>query len=139
MALAPVPDAALPLCRHRGIRRASLVRPDGVPGFWPMRDTTYYGVIAVFGLLSIAAQIGIVVLRATYGRRIRLERLIVSRVAELYWKRTLYMAACADLVSSLGLIAFLMRANWHALVAFCIWSYLLYAQVYPRGRFMDET
>ena len=107
-------------------------------GFWPMAAATHRKVLIGFGLLALCAQVVVIFLHQTFQSRIRQVRLIPPEAAQLYWRRTLYMAVCADFVSGLGLIAFLLNADWTALVGLCIFSYFLYVQAYPRARFLER-
>jgi len=106
-------------------------------GFWPMGDKAYRGILFAFCIIAVLAEAAILGLRYFFQKKLNEVRLIPIRASELYWQRTLWMLLCADLVSGLGLIAFLLRADWMALIVFCIVSYLLYIQAYPRGRFLE--
>ncbi|HUT25130.1 MAG TPA: hypothetical protein VM492_12365 [Sumerlaeia bacterium] len=112
--------------------------PNSHFGFWPMREEHFNRLILSFGFLALVSQGVLIFLRMLFEDRMEEVRLMRARVAELYWKRTLYMAACADVVSGLGLVAFLIHADWMPLVGFCICSYFLYAQAYPRARLLDD-
>ena len=107
-------------------------------GFWPMPAPVYRIVLSGFVCGAAIIQMLVLGLHLTFQRRIREVRLVLPRVAHLYWRRTLYIALCADIVSGLGLIAFLIHADWEALVGFCLFSYLLYIQAYPRARFLER-
>jgi hypothetical protein len=107
-------------------------------GFWAVTPTVYRRILLVFAALAVCAQVALVVLHRHFQARIREVRLSPARAALLYHRRTIYMAACADAVSGLGLIAFLINADWMALIVFCVVSYFLYVQAYPRGRFVTD-
>ncbi len=102
-------------------------------GLWPMRSESFNVLLGVFGALAAGSQAAHYVYRKRFNERIARERLKPMAAAKLYWKRTIYLVCCADLVSGLGLVAFLLNAHWNALIAFCLISYLLYIQSYPRG------
>lgn len=102
-----------------------------------MGDKAYHSILVAFGIMAFLAEGGILSLRYYFQKKLNEVRLMPVRAAGLYWQRTLWMLLCADLVSGLGLIAYLLRGDWMALIAFCIVSYFLYIQAYPRGRFLE--
>jgi hypothetical protein len=106
------------------------------PGFWPMSPTGFEILMGAFGGAVAGVQAAFVLVHRSYARRLRLPGLSLYQIAYLYWKRTLYLVAFADVASGLGLIAFLIQGSWTALLVFCMCSYVLYLQAYPRARLL---
>ena len=102
-------------------------------GFWPLRAAHYRILLGALAACAVGSQAAILVLHRRYAGRIRDARLRPALAATLLLRRTFYMAAWTDLVSGLGLVAFLFNADWNALIAFCACSFLLYAQIHPHA------
>lgn len=107
-------------------------------GFFPLNRAQFWTVLDAFIALALCAELAILLVRHFFKKKLAIVRLIQGRAAELYWRRTRYLAACCDFVSILGLIFFLLTASGPALIGFCVFSYLLYAQSYPAAHFVDE-
>jgi hypothetical protein len=108
----------------------------GVPGFWRMSAAGFAVLMGAFGGAVAGVQAAFVLVHRSYTHRLRQPGLSLYQIAYLYWKRTLYLVAFADVASGLGLIAFLIQGSWTALLVFCMCSYVLYLQAYPRARLL---
>jgi hypothetical protein len=106
------------------------------PGFWPMSPAGFALLMGAFGGAVAGVQAAFVLVHRSYARSLRQPGLSLYQIAHLYWKRTLYLVAFADVASGLGLIAFLIQGSWTALLVFCMCSYVLYLQAYPRARLL---
>lgn len=113
--------------------------PTSRAGFWPLTPAARGGLLILFGGVAVGTQAAVALVHRSFAGKLEAPDLSPKRMAELYWKRTLYLAACADTVSGLGLIVFLLIGHWTALAAFCGYSYLIYAQAYPRARLLCEA
>lgn len=106
---------------------------EGEPGWFRLEGAASHGLLAGLALLVLATEGVLLVLRRRF--RLSAQKLGADfpRWQNLYWKRTLYMAGCADTVCFLGLAHFLLQGNWIAFFVCLAAAYLFYAQAYPRG------
>jgi hypothetical protein len=100
-------------------------------GLWPFREAQHGVAYGIYAALVLAAQAGMVWVRRQYVDSIIDARLRPPLLSVLIWKRSVRQFICADLISFLALMSFLMDADWNALTVLCFCSYLLYAQAYP--------
>ncbi|MFP4379333.1 MAG: hypothetical protein ACLFUS_02430 [Candidatus Sumerlaeia bacterium] len=103
-------------------------------GLWPtLSEEAYRSILSVLGGLCFGAEVALLLIRQRFALIIEANKSDLDSMARVYGRRTFLMAACADFVSFMGLIAFLLRGHWIVLSVFCAASYLLYAQAYPRA------
>jgi hypothetical protein len=102
-------------------------------GLWPLREVQRWTAYGLYGILAMAAHLYSVWIRRRYEDAVIDARLRPSLLSILVWKRSVRQFICADLISFLALVSFLVDADWNALTVLCFCSYLLYAQAYPHA------
>jgi hypothetical protein len=113
--------------------------PGGKKGLWPSVDPSLYrGILSLLGGVVFGAQTALMLIRKRHADLLDEAADNPDRMAKIYWRRTLYMAGCSDLVSFFGLLGFLVKGHWFVIVGLCGFSYILYAQAYPRAILLDR-
>lgn len=97
-------------------------------------DEAYRVGLGIVICLAVADQFFVIGVHRHFAKRIGLVREDVVACARLFHKRTFVLAACSDSICFLGVCLFFLFGDWNTLTAFCLTSYLFYAQAFPHAR-----
>lgn len=107
-------------------------------GLFKFSDQTYLILAIVFGLMALALEAVILLIRKRYDERMRAAGRAVVQLMELYSRRTFILVALCETAIMIGFVFFLLSGRLDAVLASGILGLLYYAQSYPSEQGLGE-